>query len=166
MPLGEAHFIGTNKSATVSASFRTVVGYEQVAPVCGEPAGQVAYLMKDKPKGYPNPKTPWLDAREAGNYSLLNSKLSLVHWQEKPGWHDEYLSAWGSRRYDINFAAPYNKNQQFQTLVDQTRFGSRDPEFPPSLLVPKFVGVSWGLENPMASQRPKGNRPPLFARYL
>ena len=152
MPPVESVFSGFNKTSGIPVNFTSKVGYEAPAPECDGSSGQVMYMMKDRAEGYPNPKTPWYDTLKPSGYDKLNSKLHFLGRQKKTGWHDEYLSAWGTENYQLNLSAPLNKNENFKTKVSQLRYGSRDTKYPAHLIVPKWIGWLWGIENPRANE--------------
>ncbi|KKQ85367.1 MAG: hypothetical protein UT08_C0007G0040 [Candidatus Woesebacteria bacterium GW2011_GWB1_38_8] len=151
-PSEETTYSGENNTSGQNVSFQTKIGYEATAADCDGSLGQIMYLMKSRPEGYPNPKTPWKDIMMPSGYDRLVPKYHILNWQKKTGWHDEYATIYGVENYQMNLNSPLNKNDNFNTKISQTRYGSRDSMFPPHYLAPKWIGWSWDVQNSRASE--------------
>jgi hypothetical protein len=157
-----------NESPT---NFEMVIGFDEFANrlggedlKCGGPAGKVMYFIKSDPKAYWNPQTPWFDylRREYDpqhNYAKENLLWPLNYWRQPSSWYDNFITATGDVKYNLQPDRPLTKENNFKTKRTQHRYGSSHPALPHYFLTAKYVGNGWGLGNPNTYLVGAGNTP-------
>jgi hypothetical protein len=151
MPNEDILFEGINSTFASPINFSAVVGYFDSGYSCTP--GKVYYLIKDRPEGYWDPRTPWQDAQKGSGYDELNHLryITNIDMSQQTGWHDGYLHAYGNERFDYNPIEPWTRSNNFNTKVGQTRYDSKDLQYPPYLLGPKYFSLGWGVLNKRSS---------------
>lgn len=133
-----------------SVPFRTYFNITPKTNLCGDPVYTME-ITKERNEAY------WGPMMGTGYWQpYFNNRFDIRDFKKENGWHDEYLTGMGERKYYFKADKTLEPSQAFGDIfqVKKHTVSNLNPQFPGYILGPKYVANGWGIDSFYADVNP------------